>query len=516
MPSIRRDRSFLLKAALAVGLVAGADALFYGRLDGPAVFPSLSIGLFALALAGAAVAVHPALRRSRAALCLLLLAFLFALIQVETVSLLAWLLYWLALMLAVMACRAGGRPDAWPWIQRLVPAGFYALVKPALDARRLWRASPGMRLVRIGALWQALLLPLAGGALFLFLFAAANPVIEATLWGLTWPRVDPLRLALWGFALVLAWCVLRPPFRRRPVLKRLPTTWTPPVASNTAILLSLVVFNALFAVENGLDLAFLWSGAPPPGKVTLADYAHQGAFSLIVAALLVAGFVLAALDPRSPSSRVRGVRGLVVVWIAQTVFLVASCILRTWDYVQSYSLTGLRICALAWMGLVATGLVLVCWRLLRGRSSAWLLDANLAAAGAVLAVLSVVDVNALSAAWNVRHAREVGGGGVELDVCFLERQHESAIVPMAELLRRPIPQRLRVRVAGALRRTLEAERHDETDWRSWTWRRARRLQRLQALTQGLAREPAEPTAPCHPMVAAPAPPTAPLTSAPHA
>jgi hypothetical protein len=483
MPSIHRNRSFLLKAALAVGFAAGADALFY---SGKAA-PGWSIGLFALALIGAAVATHPALRRSRTALSLTLLAFLFALVQVETVSLLAWALYWLALMLAVMACRAGGRPDAWPWLQRLVPAGFYALVKPILDARRLWRALPRARLIRLDSLWQVLILPLVGGALFLLLFTVANPVIRMTLGRLTWPDIDLLRLAVWGFALIVAWCVLRPPFRRRPRLKRLPATWTPPVASNAAILLSLVVFNALFALENGLDLAFLWSGAPLPGKVTMADYAHRGAFSLIVAALLVAGFVLVALDPRSPTARVKGMRPLVVVWIGQTVFLVASSILRTWDYVQSYSLTGLRICALAWMGLVAVGLVLVCWRLLRGRTSAWLLNANLAAAGVVLAVISAVDVNALSAEWNVRNAREVGGAGVELDLCFLARNGESALVPMAELLRRPIPDALRVRVADALWRSLKAAREDEADWRSWTWRRVRRLDRVEALTRGLAR-----------------------------
>ena len=478
MPSIRPNRSFLLKSALAVGLVAGADGLFYGAK----VFPGWSIGLFALALIGAAVAVHPALRRSRTALSLLLLAFLFGLIQIETVSLLAWVLYWLALMLAVMACRAGGRPDAWPWIQRLVPAGVYALVKPLLDARRLWRALPSVRVIGIGTFWQVLILPLTGGALFLLLFATANPVIQTTLLNLRWPDIDLYRLTLWGFAFLLAWCVLRPPFRRRPRPKGRPVTWTPPVASNAAIIVSLFVFNGVFALENGLDLTFLWSGAPLPGKVTLADYAHQGAFSLIVAALLVAAFVLVALDPRSPTSRARGVRELVVIWVIQTVFLVASCILRTWDYVLSYSLTGLRICALGWMVLVAVGLVLVCWRLLRGRSSAWLVNANLVAAGVALTALSVVDVNAISAEWNVRNAREVGGRGVQLDVCYLRGQGESAMAPLAELLDRPIPDSLRRRAGFVLTEAIANARHaEESDWRSWTWRRTRRLARVEAL-----------------------------------
>jgi hypothetical protein len=512
MTDIRRDRSFLLKSAMAVGLVAAADGLLYGN----GLNIGWSLGLFALALAGAAVAVHPALRRSRTALSLWLLAFLFGLIQIETVSLLAWVLFWLALMLAVMACRAGGRPDAWPWIQRLAAAGFYALVKPALDIRRLWRAAPGVRLIKLGALLQTLILPVAGGALFLFLFTVANPVIKTTLAGLTWPDIDLLRLAFWGFALVVAWCVLRPPFRRRPRLNRLPSTWKPPVASNATIVLSLIVFNSVFALENGLDLAFLWSGAPLPGKVTMADYAHQGAFSLIVAALLVAAFVLAALDPRSPTSRVKGVRWLVVIWIAQTVFLVASCILRTWDYVQSYSLTGLRICALAWMGLVAVGLVLVCWRLLRGRSSAWLVNANLAAAGAVLVVISVVDVNAVSAEWNVRNAREAGGRGVQLDVCFLQRQGESAMVPLVELLQRPIPDSLRRRAAHALYEVNREVDAEQNDWRSWTWRRTRRIARAYALTHGEDNWARAIGPSCEPEPPGVPPSTAPLTSAPHA
>ena len=493
MPAIRRDRSFLLKAGLALGLIAAADGLFYGT-KAP---PGWTIGLFAMALLGAALATHRALRRSRTALVMALFAFLFALVQVETVSLVAWILYWLALMLAVMASRAGGPADVWPWIQRLVPAGFYALVKPLLDARRLWRASPRVRLIKLSAVWQLLFLPLAGAALFLLLFATANPVISATLGGLSWPDIDAWRLAFWGFVLIVAWCVLRPPFRRKLLVKPVAAPRPPAtIASDAAIILSLSVFNALFAVENGLDIAFLWSGAPLPGKVTLADYAHQGALSLIVAALLVAAFVLVALDPRSPTARLKWARRLVILWIAQTLFLVASSILRTWDYVEAYSLTGFRVCALAWMGLVAVGLVLVCWRLLRGKSSAWLVNANVAAACAVLALISMVDVGALSAAWNVRHAREVGGAGVELDVCFLEQQRQSAIVPMAELLRRPIPVALRARVGSALSRVLISAHEDESDWRSWTWRRARRLERTEALAHGLL--PIKPIEPCEP------------------
>ena len=59
--------------------------------------------------------------------------------------------------------------------------------------------------------------------------------------------------------------------------------------------LSLFTFNAIFAIQNGLDIAFLWSGAALPEGVTLAEYAHRGAYPLIATALLAGLFVLVAL-----------------------------------------------------------------------------------------------------------------------------------------------------------------------------------------------------------------------------
>ena len=89
MADIRRNWSFLLKTGLAVGLTAAADGLFYcGRL-----VLGWNLGLFALALLAAAVASQPALRKNRAALGFAGVALIFALLQIETVSLLAWILY---------------------------------------------------------------------------------------------------------------------------------------------------------------------------------------------------------------------------------------------------------------------------------------------------------------------------------------------------------------------------------------------------------------------------------------
>jgi hypothetical protein len=245
-----------------------------------------------------------------------------------------------------------------------------------------------------------------------------------------------------------------------------------------------VLFNALFAVENALDIAFLWSGAALPQGVSLADYAHRGAYPLIVTALLAGLFVLIVFQPGSTLARGAWPRRLVVLWVAQNLILVASSLLRTLDYVEAYSLTRLRIAALVWMALVAVGLILIGWRLLRGKSASWLIDANLMAAAVALAACGILDLGALAATWNVRHAREVGGAGAGLDLCYLNNLGASALAPLSELETRPLAPGFRERVAYVRARVAAETEARQDHWRGWTWRDQRRLERADAIRPG--------------------------------
>jgi hypothetical protein len=473
-----RDLSFAFKASAAVALVVVGDLLFYRHAIGA------TAGAFALLLTLAATALHPAARRDPKAACALLAAAVLALVQVEAPGLLAWTLFWAALTLAVLLPRAHGFDDAWRWSQRLAAQAVVGLVGPWIDLGRARKAG------RMGALWRwkavlpLLALPVVGGAIFLTLFAAANPVIASALSSLRMPAFTADlggRVVFWLAILILVWGVLRPRRRRALPVGRARRDSVLPGVSVASVTLSLIVFNALFAVQNGLDAVILWGGAGPPAGLTLAEYAHRGAYPLIATALLAGLFVLLFLAPGSPTAKVRPIRVLVVAWVAQNLFLVASSILRTVDYVQAYSLTRLRIAALVWMGLVALGLVLVCWRMLRGKSGAWLINANAAAAALVLVAASVVDLGAVAASWNVRHAREVGGRGPELDVCYLNRLGPSALVSLVELERRAPSPDLADRVAWVREVNLIALRERQSDWRGWTWRGARRLERIRAL-----------------------------------
>ena len=180
-------------------------------------------------------------------------------------------------------------------------------------------------------------------------------------------------------------------------------------------------------------ITFPADGARLPAGVTMADYAHRGAYALIVTALLAGLFVLVTLRPGSPGAASPAVRRLVTLWIVQNVLLVASSALRTLDYVDAYSMTVLRLSALIWMALVATGLMLILWRLLGERSSAWLVNANALAAAVVLTGCTLVDLRATAAAWNVDTAIRRHTPLADLDLCYLDTLGPSAILPLARL-----------------------------------------------------------------------------------
>lgn len=496
--------SFWLRAVLAPVLALLADQLLWEHGLG------LNLALLAVALIAVVAVTHPHARRR--AWPLLAAALVLGLFQAETPSLIGWVGFSICLAIAVLSARAGFGQGVWTWVQRLAWMGFGPLLAPIAALRQLGLKRVRRRKTRgLLSLAGLVVLPLAGGLLFLALFAAANPVISNALDHIQWPGLEPIRFLVWGVLGGLAFALLRPVWLKKTLQLDEARKGPPlPGINPASIILSLVVFNGLFALQNGLDAAFLWSGASLPDGMTLADYAHRGAYPLIFTALLAGLFVLVALAPGSETSQRPLVRRLVVLWVAQNLFLVASGILRTLDYIEAYSLTPLRLAALAWMGLVGLGLILICWRMIRRRTAAWLINANALAAGLVLLVFTVVDSGAVTADWNVRHAREVGGKGAELDVAYLKRLGPAALVPVARLEGQvrdwPLNERLRM-VREDLMADLEVRQADPL---SWTWRGHRRLAQARAL---IAAAPPSPPAP--PLAIPPAPPrdTSALTSA---
>lgn len=472
--------SFLLKLAGSLLLVVLADLLFWFQSAGS------TIGLFALAMLVVVACMRIDMFRRWPARVALASALFFAVALAANPGPLALLLYWTALTLAALLPRTARFDDGWRWLARLLAHGLLSMVGPFRDHLIASRARRRRSPIALRGKIFVLILPIVGSTIFLSLFAQANPLIGDTLSQIDfWPEFDIftlLRAIFWMAVLTAVWSLLRPP---RFVLGAMRAGELEhaalPGVSTASVGISLLAFNLIFALQNGLDLAFLWSGAALPDGMTLAEYAHRGAYPLIATALLAGLFVLVTLRPGAPTAASRPIRVLVTLWIGQNLLLVASTMLRTFDYVLAYSLTELRIAALIWMALVALGLALICYRLLRGKSGAWLINANLLAATLVLAACTWVDLGAVAARWNVRHAREVGGTGAGIDLCYLNQLGPSALLPLIELESGPLPAPLRERVQWVRTRTMTRLAENQADWHGWIWRNAGRLAEAQAL-----------------------------------
>jgi hypothetical protein len=423
----------------------------------------------------------PVIRKTRAARIALALALAPALTLTDYPNGLSWLLFCTALGSAAILSRREFH-DAAQHALRLVMLGVMGLIAPVRDALRLIRLPrPHLRSSLLRAC-ATLAVPLVGAAIFIALFANANPLVERLLPDFALPSLDIPFLIFSALAFTLVWAGFRPSrfaINRRFGLGK-PTDL--PGVTAPSILISLFLFNVLFAVENGLDIAFLWSGAALPAGMTLAEYAHRGAYPLIVTALLAGAFVLVTAHPETEVGRHPLIRRLVVLWTAQNLVLVASSVIRTLDYIEAYMLTSLRLAALVWMALVASGLVLICLRMVWRRSLAWLINRVAATALIVLFCSSLVDFNAIAAEWNVSHAREVGGKGQNLDVSYLVELGPSALVALARLeTSKSYHDPYRVQITYLREQAMKDVIRQQTEPYGWTWRNARRLARAAAL-----------------------------------
>jgi hypothetical protein len=335
----------------------------------------------------------------------------------------------------------------------------------------------------LGVGLRAWILPLILAAVFLTLFAMANPVIDDVIRSIDlfapWRLLDFWRIGFWLLVAISVWAMLRPRLLRRRVQ---PATIRPvaPASENVllghaSVLRSLIVFNAMFGVQTLLDLLYLWGGADLPEGMTHAEYAHRGAYPLIATALLAGAFVLMAMRRGGPGDNSVVIRGLVHVWIAQNILLCLSAILRLDLYVEVYSLTELRVAAGIWMGLVAIGLAFILLRILLRRSNEWLIAMNLASLTIVLYATAFIDIPGFIARFNVEHSLEVSREGAPLDVDYLYSLGPSAIPALGMYLDvLPHEDFLKTSKVHAYVKMLA---HDfekkRRDWRSWNLNSAR-------------------------------------------
>jgi hypothetical protein len=475
---------FSAKLLAAVILAAAADLLLYDRHVGI----SLTIFLLLIAVGLLATGVPQARLKSAAASAAVLIFGLLPLAEnVSPLSVAIALSALAAFALAVTNRLRRGLARMARQVIGFLLAVAFRFVPDMVRWRRVARKMGA----RTGLGWLAAwVLPVGLGAVFVLLFGIANPVVERwldmiELWRLL-ELLSPARVAFWLLILVVVWGFLRPRIswfqRARPVFDLIGPVRPVPVKSphplgetvfgEAAILRALIVFNALFAVETVLDIAYLWGGVALPEGMTYAAYAHRGAYPLIVTALLAASFVLGATRDGSRAAGNRLIRALIYVWTAQNVLLVISSILRLDLYVGVYSLTYWRVAAFIWMGLVAVGLVLIIARIALGRSNNWLLTANLLTLSVTLYACGFVNFASVIASWNVDHRPQPGDTTLCLDTWYLTQLGPQAIPAIDRLLATPDGRAANWAIWMARTRGDLAAAHAlrMQDWRAWTFR----------------------------------------------
>lgn len=208
------------------------------------------------------------------------------------------------------------------------------------------------------------ILPTIASAWFLILFFGANPIFEKWADEALAVKLSPDSLQRLGFWLMIA--LIAVPFiwfrqfEKRASTSSLPKLESPEgidaILNAPAIANSLFVFNILFLLQNATDFTFLWAGAELPDGVTFADYAQSGAYPLLATSVLAGVFVLVSRQFAQASSVIRA---LLLLWIAQNLFLVASTLGRLELYVDAYGLSYLRVRAGIGMWIVAAGMLLL-------------------------------------------------------------------------------------------------------------------------------------------------------------
>ncbi|GAU85622.1 DUF4173 domain-containing protein [Bosea sp. BIWAKO-01] len=495
--SARRATRWLnLRLALASGLVLLADILFYGHGLG------ISLAYFLGVLAIASLWANPirASGRRRALALLVLGAGLLAIAEdVSLLSALVAILCTAAFAVILRQQQQARWQELFRQARLMLLAGAGRLMR---DLARVGRLAARRPRQSSGSAWLiSWIVPLVLVGVFTTLFASANPLVEIWL-----NRIDlrllldlasPWRAAFWLMMLCLVWPMLHVRLARKRKAKAspaTPVTVTGPdrhgLFGDTAILRSLVLFNALFAVQTLLDIAYLWGGVALPDGMSYAAYAHRGAYPLVVTALLAAVFVMLAMRPAGASERHRLVRPLVLVWVGQNIMLMVSSLLRLDLYVEAYSLTWLRLVAFVWMLLVALGLVLIIVQIVRRKSVNWLVTANATALALALYAFCFVNTPAVIANYNFRHSQELRGTGSRLDAAYL-RSLGPQVIPAFD---RYTPRIAAVgpTVVGSIwagsqympgSRVSMVDRHrwQQADWRAWGFR-AWRLSRYLANT----------------------------------
>ncbi len=463
------------RSGLLLGLVALADLLFWEAPLG------LSMAVYALAVFAAAVLDLRPRRDLRLPLIVLTAAILPVIEMAQTLSV-VFLLGGLVTAILLTRLPAPVRLEDLAQALRHLLASAPASGPRALA--RAVRAPQGRGQTLLAPRRQVLTgwaFPLGGALILSGLLLSANPILAdaltRTLQALTPTSLTAedilVRPLFWLGAGFVLWPLLTARAAATPAPDWQAPDYAPPGLNRASVLNALWLFNAMLGVQTLMDAAILLGGASLPEGMSHAEYAHRGAYPLLLTAMLAGAFALAA---RPFWDEHRLTRPLLILWLVQNVALCASAALRLELYMEAFGLTYLRLYALIWMGVVACGLGLTLWQILTRRSTPWLIARAAVLGLAVLYASAFVNFADIIARQNL--ARAVDRPDVPIDHAYLCKLGPTAGAAILQQVRaHPELRSKRAVHCGPLSRPMP-------DWRGWGFRQARVNHTVWSITGG--------------------------------
>lgn len=337
-----------------------------------------------------------------------------------------------------------------------------------------------------GGMSGTIAVPAALVALFIGIFALANPVVAKGLGFLTTAGLPSIGRIATAFGLAFgAIMLVRPALFRSKRSEAADTTSESTLRGLRMSRNALIPLNVVFLAYNALDATCLWAGAPPSG-MSERQYAHEGAAWLTVG-LVVLNVVVGVMFRGSLAhdERAKNTRVLAYVWLGQGFVIALGTFRRLTIHIATSGLSNLRIMGIFGTALVTFGLVLVAMKLTRQRSFTWLVRRQLDALFLALLGFSLLPTHRVSAPVNVsRVMAHEYQALVNVEEQAAEPESAAALLPLLD----HDDERIRRGIAALLlneRDVLRNHRKTSFRWAEGDLASARALADLEAATPRL-------------------------------
>ena len=172
---------------------------------------------------------------------------------------------------------------------------------------------------------------------------------------------------------------------------------------NKAGIVVLIMLNLLILFFNYLDITTIWFNFTWKGEM-LKEFVHQGTWILVISVIASAVIALYFFHRNiNFYSKNKTLKVLTIGWILQNLVMTVSVIIRNCLYINYFGLASKRIAVMFFLLLVVIGLVSIIFKILKIKSTYFILRTNGLSLMLVLFVSSLFNWDVIIAQYNFKH-----------------------------------------------------------------------------------------------------------------